>query len=247
MRRHHRSFVAHLTAVLAGLGLLVAPPLAGVAAAAGAAAYVQGTAFTTAARVASTTAPLAGAVGAGDLLVGWFAQYNAAGQVQVSDDVNGPWTRASGATAFQNDTGDIALYYLPNSKAAAGGLHVTVSAGAAAYFQGALAEYSGVAVSGPLDQVGSNRGVGTAVDTGPAPAVPAGELVFSALVTGGNPSGTSPGSGYTARAHTGTGSAFAEDVLSSTAGAQHGTATLGAATDWYAVAATFRAATPADT
>jgi chitodextrinase len=243
-RRAHRlrrALVLVAMALLVG-GLLVAPPLAGEAVAAGTATYVQGAAFTTGSRAVSTSVTVGGAVGAGDLLVGWFAQYNTAGQVQVSDDVNGGWTRAPGATAFRSGTGDIALYYLPNSKAAPGGLHVTASAGAAAYFQGSIGEYSGVAVAGPLDQVVSNRGVGTAVDTGTVTG-PAGELVLSALVTGGSPTSTTAGPGYTARARTGTGSAFSEDILASVAGTQRGTATLGTSTDWYAVAATFRAAT----
>ena len=118
-----------------------------------------------------------GAVGKGDLLVGWFAQYNDASLLVVSDNVNGLWTRAPANTAFQNDTGDIALYYLANSKAvSAGGLTVTVSAGAAAYLQAAVDEYSGVAVAGPLDQAVANRGVGTSVTSGATKAVGAGEF-----------------------------------------------------------------------
>jgi hypothetical protein len=145
--------------------------------------YVQGSAFATGSRVSSTTTRLAAPVNGGDLLVSWFAQYNTAGQVQVSDNVNGAWTRAPASTAFQNDTGDIALYYIQNAKAASGGITITVTAGGAAFFQGAVGEYSGVAIAGPLDQIVSSRGVGTAVDTGPTPSVGAGDLVFSALVT----------------------------------------------------------------
>ena len=50
-------------------------------------------------------------VQAGDLLVGWFAQYAVSGNVQVSDNVNGAWTGASGSEQF-GSKGDIALYYL---------------------------------------------------------------------------------------------------------------------------------------
>ena len=208
---------------------------------------MQGTAFTTAARVTSTSVTLSGAVGAGDLLVGWFAQYNTAGQVSVSDNVNGAWTRAPGSTVFQSGTGDIALYYLTNAKSAPGGVQVSVSAGAAAYLQGTVSDYAGVAAAGALDQVVSNRAVSASVSAGPTLAVPAGELVFSALITGGNPISTTAGTGYAARARTSTGSAFSEDVLSSSAGAQTATAALGAATDWYAVVATFRATSAGDT
>ena len=54
-------------------------------------------------------------VAAGDLLVGWFAQYASSGQVQVSDKVNGAWTRASSSEKFGSQ-GDIALYYLAGSE-----------------------------------------------------------------------------------------------------------------------------------
>lgn len=243
--------LAITAATTAALSLAPSAITSAPASAAASPAFVQGSAFATGSRVASVTSSLASPVGAGDLLVGWFAQYNTSGQVQVSDNVNGAWTRAPASTAFQNDTGDIALYYLANSKAAPSGLTVTVSDGATAYLEGSLADYSGVAVAGPLDQIVSGRGVGTAVDTGPTTAVPAGELVFSALVTGGNPSSVTPGTSggvtYTARAHTSSGTAYSEDIGSSAAGAQDGTATLAAATDWYAVAATFRPVSTGDT
>jgi len=224
------------------VGLIALP----TAAHAAAPAFVQGKAFSTSSRVPSLSVPLPGAVGSGDLLVGWFAEYNASGTVRVSDNVNGAWTRAPGSTAFQNDTGDIALYYVQNAKSAPSGLTVTVSASAPAYFQGSLSEYSGVAIAGPLDAIVSNRGVGTAVDTGPTADVPAGELVFSALVTGRTPGNVTPGSSrgvaYTARARTSSGSAFAEDITSAVAGPQNGRATLANVADWYAVVATFRPA-----
>jgi hypothetical protein len=95
-------------------------------------------------------------VNAGDLLVDWFGQYNAAGQVQVSDNVNGTCTRAV-SEAFSNGTGDIALYYLANSKAAPNGLTVAISASAPAYLQEAIADFSGVATTALLDQAVRKR------------------------------------------------------------------------------------------
>ena len=80
---------------------------------------MQGTAFGTGTRVTQLAVPLAQPVTAGDLLVGWFAQYNTTGQVQVSDSVNGSWTRAPGSLTFTDGSGDIALYYKIASKAAA--------------------------------------------------------------------------------------------------------------------------------
>src|SRR6266446_6933250 len=227
-------------AVIAALAALLARPALGQATTP---TFVQGSAFSTGSRVLTTSVTLTSPVAGGDLLVGWFSQYNVSGQVQVSDNVNGAWTRASASLHFLDDTGDIALYYRENSQGVPSGMTITVSASSAAYLQGTVADYSGVALAGSLDQIVTARGQGTVVDTSATAATDAGELVFAALVTGGSPGSVTPGSSlgvpYTARAQTSNGSAFEEDITSSAAGAQQGTATLGAATDWYAVCAVF--------
>src|SRR5256884_5293999 len=162
--------------VIATLGALLAPP---ALAQATTPAFVQGAAFATGSRVPTATVTLTRPVAGGDLLVGWFSQYNVPGEVQVSDNVNGTWTQAAaGAQAFDDDTGDIALYYRENSRAAPGGLTITVSVSTTAYFQGAVAEYSGIALAGSLAEVAAAHGNETTpVDTGLTPAVDAGELV----------------------------------------------------------------------
>ena len=91
--------------------------------------FVQGKVATTGSRVTSMTLSL-GAVAAGDLLVGWFAQYDAAGQVNVTDNLNGLWTRSSAATTWKGTAGDIALYYLANVSAAPGLTNVRQHSGA---------------------------------------------------------------------------------------------------------------------
>src|SRR5207249_2236658 len=141
-------------AVMAALAALLARPAVGQATTP---TFVQGTAFSTGDRVLTTTVTLTSPVAGGDLLVGWFSQYNDPGQVQVSGDVNG-------------------------------------------------------------------------LLTSPAP--------------GSVTPGSSMGVPYTARAQTSNGSAFEEDITSSAAGAQQGTAALGAATDWYAVCAVFHSDPP---
>jgi hypothetical protein len=148
--------------------------------------FVQGTTFDTG-KVASTIVSLTKPVNAGDLLVGWFAQYAVAGSVTVSDNVNGTWTRAPSSVQFGGSKGDIALYYLAGAKAAAGGIAITVSASAAANFQGTVAEYSGVAASGPLVGMAVARGSSSAVNSGATSSVPAGQLVYAAEVTGVSP------------------------------------------------------------
>ncbi len=200
-------------------------------------------AVATASRVTSTTVTLAGPIPAGDLLVGWFGQYDSSGQVQVSDSVNGAWTRSSASTTFGNGGGDLAVYYLQNTKAAPNGLTVTISAANATYLQGALSAYSGVATSGALDQAVAAKGNSASVDSGATGAVGAGELVVGGIITGGSPGSVTPGSTqgqpFTMRAQTSSGSADLEDVLASTAGTQDARATFGTGTDWYAAAAVF--------
>src|SRR5437870_2461155 len=227
-------------AVMAALAALLARPAVGQATTP---TFVQGTAFSTGDRVLTTTVTLTSPVAGGDLLVGWFSQYNDPGQVQVSDDVNGAWTRAPWSLHFLDDTGDIALYYRENSQAAPGGMTITVSAPSEAYLQGTVADYSGVALAGSLDQIVSARDEGAAVDTGATEPVATGELVFAAAITGQDPGSVTPGSSlgvpYTPRAQTFNGSSYEEDITSGAAGAQHGTATLASATNWYAVCAVF--------
>ncbi len=232
-------------AVIAILGVLLARP---TVAQSTTPTFVQAATFSTGSRVPTVTVTLTQSVAQGDMLVGWVSEYDAAAQVQVSDNVNGAWTRGPGSLRFMDDTGDIALYYRENSRAAPGGLTITVSvsSSAPAYLQGSVADYSGIALAGALDQIASARGIGTTVDTGATAAVDAGELVFAALITGDDPRSVTPGSSAgvrdTPRAQNSNGSAFAEDITSSVAGAQQGTATLGAAANWIAVCAVFHAA-----
>ena len=226
--------------------LLVVTPAGRSYAASLPASYVQGLQFDTGSPATSTMVTLAKPVQAGDLLVGWFAQYKSAGQVGVSDSINGAWTRAPGSLKFSAGTGDIAMYYVANAKASPGALAISVSAGSATYLEGAVAEYSGVATAAPLLQVGSAEKKGTAVNSGSTPTVAAGQLVYAAEVTGTSPGSVTPGSSngvaYTVRAKTSSGGVMEEDVTASAAGAQQGTATFTTSADWYAVVAVFQVA-----
>jgi hypothetical protein len=103
-----------------------------------------------------------------------------------------------------------------------------------------------VAATGALDQVAVARGNSTSPDSGPTAVVGPGELVVGGIITGGSPGSVTPGSSqgepFTIRSQTGSGSVDMEDVLASAAGTQDARATFGSATDWYAVAAVFHAA-----
>ena len=192
----------------------------------------------TTATISLTAAP----IHAGDLLVGWFGQYSSTGLVQVSDNINGAWTRSASET-WSGGAGDLALYYVQNAASSAGGVTVTIAASTGTYLEGAVGDYSGVALSGALDKVVVAKAVGTAVDSGATAAVGAGELVVGGIITGASPTSATPGvtqgQTFTMRAQTATGSVDIEDVLASTAGAQNGRATLATSADWYAVAAVF--------
>ena len=203
---------------------------------------VQSGAVSTATRVSSVTITLSSPVHAGDLLVGWFGQFDSAGQVTVSDNVNGAWTRSSASTTFVSGGGDIAMYYLQNSQAAPWGLTITISATNPTFLQGAASEYGGVATTGSLDQVAVGTGTSTAAASGATGAATAGELLFSGLMTGASPVGVTANGGLVIRAQTGSFSVDDADMKVATAGAQDTTWTLQNAVDWYDVAAVFHAA-----
>lgn len=200
---------------------------------------MQATAAGTGSKVATMTLTLGKPVTAGDLLVGWFAQYDAAGQVSVSDPVNGAWTRGPSAT-FSNGGGDVALYYVTSAKASST-LAISVTAGAPTYLEATAGDYAGS--FGSLLGASVRSGRGTAADSGSTATVPAGSLVIGALITGGNPLSAAPGSSagvpFTKRAATSSGSITLADVSSSAAGAQVAPFALGASTDWYALCAVF--------
>src|SRR5256712_14011288 len=221
MRRLRSALSTAAIVAMATIGVLLLSPAAAQSAAP---AFVQGTAFSTA-RFSTITVTLSRPVAQGDLLVGWVGQYNAPEDIQIADNVNGPWTRAPAALTFGDDTGDIALYYRENSQAAPAGLTITLAVSSPAYWQGAVADYSGVALAGALDQIVSKRFPdGRSVDTGPTAPVGAGELVYAALITSPNGGSVTPGSSqgvrYAARAQTSTGAAYEEDITSSAACAQ---------------------------
>jgi chitodextrinase len=208
--------------------------------------FVQSSAVSTGSAVTSVTFTL-GPVAAGDLLVGWFAQYNSTGQVKVSDSVNGTWTR-SASMVWHGGTspGDVALYYFANSAAAPGGITITISSPTATYLQGGAAEYSGVATVNPLDQVAIATGSSTSADSGLTASVGPGELVYGGMTATNGPgtlvTGTSQGLAFTKRAQNASGSQGEEDITSSAGGQQHAGFTFPTSTQWFMVCAVFKAA-----
>jgi hypothetical protein len=208
--------------------------------------FIQGTAASPGSRLPSLTLTLSQPVAAGDLLVGWFGQYNAPGQVQVSDNVNGAWTRGP-SEAFTSGTGDIALEYVANTQAAPNGLTITISASAPAYLQEAIAEFRGLSTVNPLAAAAVGFGTSAAVSMGPTSSVPNGDLLIGATITSGQPGSVVPGSSqgvpFSMDVQNGSASANLEDILATAAGPQSATETLGSASTSYTIVAAFSTAT----
>jgi fibronectin type 3 domain-containing protein len=209
--------------------------------------FIQGAVAATGSRVTSVTLTF-GPVARGDLLVGWFGQYDSPGQVTVSDNVNGAWTRSASTTWRGNATapGDVALYYRANSAAAASGLTITITSTGATWLQGGASEFSGVAAVNPLDQVVVAKGSSTSADSGLTAAVGAGELVYGGMTATNGPgtltAGTSSGVTFTKRGQNTSGSQGEEDITSSAAGQQHAGFTFPTSTQWLMVCAVFKPA-----
>src|SRR6266568_5022277 len=144
------------------------------------ASYVQAQAAGNGSRDTNTTIALTKPVAKGDLLVGIFLQYDSTGQVHVSENVNGAWTRASGET-FSTSAGDVAVYYKENSASSLSGINITVSADNATYLQYSVSDYSGVATSNALNKVACSKGNGTSVNSGSIASIPQGQLIFAGL------------------------------------------------------------------
>ena len=91
-----------------------------------------------------------------------------------------------------------------------------------------------------------DSGSGATPTGGTTAAVPAGELAVAGLITGGRPGTIVPGTSqqvpYIVDVQNGSASADMEDILSTGAGTQTASDTLGADSDWYMVVATFRPA-----
>ncbi len=209
--------------------------------------FIQGAVTTTGSRVTSATLNL-GPVAHGDLLVGWFGQYDSAGQVNVSDNVHGAWTRSASTTWRGGSTtpGDIALYYVANAGAAPAGITITITSSGATYLQAAASEYSGVAAVNPLDQVVVAKGSGTTAASGLTAAVGPGELVYGAMSATNNAgtltAGTSQGVAFVKRAQSSSGTQGEEDIVAGAAGQQQAVFSFATSAPWFIVCAVFKPA-----
>lgn len=175
----------------------------------------------------SLTSTMAGAVAAGDLLVGVF---RANTPQTVSDNVNGAWTQST-------LTGGIGIWYLQNSRAAAAGaLTITLGAGSSGNLRICADEFSGIATTNALDQKSTGSVAASPWTAAATAAVPAAELVFAGIGTGSAnetlTAGTTNGAAMTMGGQTtgATGTSGTEYLLSAVAGSQNSTMFLNPST-----------------
>jgi hypothetical protein len=207
--------------------------------------FVEGLSFSPGTRVTSQSASFGHTALVGDLLVAWVSEFDGPGQVQVSDNADGPWTRVT-SERFTNGGGDIALF-IAQPALNLGVVTVTVSSSAATFIAGSVAHYRGIGLLGSLDSVAIAEHVANppalVADSGPTAPVGSHELVVGGLITGGLPGavapGTTQGRQLVTRITDDSNSALLADVLSSNSGSQHASFTLTNPTDWYVVAAVF--------
>jgi len=148
--------------------------------------------------------------------------------------------------AFQsNQTGDgdtFALYYAENIKAGANAVQVAVSSSTTLRL--AILEYSGVATSGSLDVTATAQGSSSSVSTGSVTTTASGDLLLGVIMTGSSANFIA-GSGYNieqgvpGKPNT---KLVSEDQVQASAGSVSVSASLGAADQWGAGLAAFKAA-----
>ncbi len=209
--------------------------------------FVQAAAISPGTRSTSLRIPFTHAVTKGDLLVGWFGQYNSLGQVSVSDAMNGQWIRTASSEKFANGNGDLALFYT-YAKLSALSLTITTHSLLPTYLPSTVAEYRGLpAGTPPTTAAVAEKDIeshSTRIVAGPTATVPAGDLVFGAEICGGQPAtftvGSTQGVPFTQRAiNSDSAAAGVEDVLSGAAGGQNSSFTVSSPTDWYSAVAVF--------
>ncbi len=181
-------------------------------------------------------------VTAGNLLVMACKAGTSATITNVSDSLNGSWTQA---VERIDGVDRLAIWYKANTLGGA----VTVTCSTAGTDNAlTIAEFSGVRPSAPLDQTASGSdpvGSVTLTTANTAALAQPGELVFAGGESGFNTftAGTSDGTAFTIASQAAAGasnqSVMGEYILSSSANAQRGNATIGTSSVWIAVVATF--------
>ncbi len=182
----------------------------------------------------SLLGPYARPVYAGDLLVGVF---RSEGEPQVSDNENRKWVEVARC-------GVASIWYVAGARA--GATRVLLTSTVSGQIRVAIAEYSGIARTRPLDSFACGSGTATTARTGSTHAVPSGDLAFAGIASGTYPEFVTAGSigGHRATlraAVTGKDGMVAfEDALSTTKGRQSAAMQLSAGGAWSTALALFK-------
>ena len=175
----------------------------------------------------------------GNLLIAVIRISSGTGAITVSDSRNPNW---ASAVANVNGSSNDAIFYLPNCAAGANTVHVAQSGEGACEFL--IAEYSGLALSNPLDKVISSLGTSATGNVGPtATTTSPNELVIAGFSNeSANGLTFTPGSGYTVRTNA-QGNVVVEDQIVAATGAYSASIGFGSSVQYSALIATFKAAT----
>ena len=190
-------------------------------------AFVQAAYATPQTPQASVPVTYAAAQTAGNLnvvIVGWN---DTTAQVQTLSDTRGNvYVRAVGPTV-RSGLGTQSIYYAVNiAESAAGGNTVTVAFTVPAiYADVRIAEYRGIDISNPVDQVKGASGSGTTSNSGVVTTTNANNLLVSGNLVAQRTTGAA-GTGYTSRVITVPDSDILEDRVVTTVGSYSGTARL---------------------
>jgi hypothetical protein len=175
----------------------------------------------------------------GDVLIGWFLQYDSPGQVHVSDSFGDSWTRFSSAGFDGGFTGDVVLAWTVAKQW--GTPQVIVAADKATYLEGSVVELQGANAAQPIAQGTIASGNGVLASASLSTPASASDATLAMVNTGGSYGSASPSSGLTLVSADG--SSAAAEVLSG--GPRSGlpvSFSLDQLTDWNLAVATVRGA-----
>jgi hypothetical protein len=173
------------------------------------------------------------------VVVGW--NDTSATVSSVTDTSGNVYSLAVGPTSWPGALTQ-SIYYSANIKGAAAGANSVkvVFSRTAQWVDMRILEYSGIALSSPVDVVAAATGTAATSDSGPATTTNANDLLVGANMTTGTTSAA--GSGWTNRIITDPDTDIAEDRIVTTTGAYRATAAVSSGSPWVMQMVAFKGA-----
>lgn len=206
-------------------------------------AYVQSTQTNLGNQTSPATLAYTSSVTSGSLLLVCVTLGLTTDPTSITDSLGQTFTKAVNGKNTTDNNSTVSLWYKESS--AAGADTVSVAYASAANIRFAIAEYSGISISGSLDQINNAQAdASTAINAGSVTTTQASELL---AVCARNNTGVTftAGTSYTMReqvpAAPNARAAFEDRIVSST-GTYTGDMTTSGNVNWGAVIATFKAA-----